>query len=414
MLAASRPEEAAVVASSRTAKGPRWRRTLLAGFSCAALLLAPLSGPSPAWAQDSASSAGAGAWCESSQTTEQLDAAVADTLRLTGVPGVAVGVWGPHCRYEKAFGVADKATGAPMRTDFYSRIGSETKTFTVTGVLQLVDEGKIGLDDPIAEYVPGVPAGDRITLRQLARMQSGLFPYSADEDFYRALVTDPYRPWTPQELLAYSFRHPLDFPPGEGLEYSNTNTILLGLVVEQVSGLPLHEYIEQRIAEPLGLEHTLFPTDASFPQPHAPGYTTQTPDGSETVATDWNPSSGWAAGAMISTLDDLRTWARAVATGALLSPATQAQRLQTVTGPPFPPDVGYGLGLLVAQGWIGHNGSLPGYQSLTLYLPQQQTTLVVLLNSDEPGPDVPVPSSAFGTAITKIISPDHVFHLQAS
>jgi D-alanyl-D-alanine carboxypeptidase len=408
-----------VVASARTAKSPRGRRTLLTGVSCAVLVLAPLSGPSPAWAHDSAYPAGAGsparagAWCESTQTTKQLDDAVADTLRLTGVPGVAVGVWGPHCRYEKAFGVADKATGAPMRTDFYSRIGSETKTFTVTGVLQLVDEGKVGLDDPIAKYVPGVPEGDRITLRQLARMQSGLFPYNADEDFGRALVTDPYRSWTPQELLSYSFRHPLDFLPGEGWEYSNTNTVLLGLVVEQVSGLPLPEYIRQRITEPLGLEHTFFPTDNSFPQPHPEGYT-QGEDGTDIVATDFDPSWGWAAGAMISTLEDLRVWGRAVATGTLLSPATQAQRLQTVPSPDFAPGVGYGLGILNAEGWIGHNGSIPGYQNLTLYLPQQKTTLVVLLNSDKPAPGIAVPSSAFGTAITRVISPDHVFQLEAS
>src|SRR3954452_16621551 len=418
-LPPTRLGEAAVVASSRTVKGPRGRRSLLAGVSCAVLVLAPLSGPSPAWAHDSAyaagvgSPAGAGAWCESTQTTEQLDAAVSDTLRLTGVPGVAVGVWGPHCWYEKAFGVADKATGAPMRTDFYSRIGSETKTFTVTGVLQLVDEGKIGLDDPIAKYVPGVPEGDRITLRQLARMQSGLFPYNADEDFGRALVTDPYRSWTPQELLDYSFRHPLDFPPGEGWEYSNTNAVLLGLVVEQVSGLSLPEYIRQRIPEPLGLEHTLFPTDNSFPQPHPEGYT-QGEDGTDIVTTDFNPSWGWAAGAMISTLEDLRVWGRAVATGTLLSPATQAQRLQTVPPPDSAPGFGYGLGIFTAEGWIGHNGSIPGYQSLTLYLPQQKTTLVVLLNSDAPAPGIAVPSSAFGTAITRVISPDHVFQLEAS
>src|SRR3954452_22165247 len=336
-LPPTRLGEAAVVASSRTVKGPRGRRTLLTGVSCAVLVLAPLSGPSPAWAYDSAypagagSPAGAGAWCESTQTTKQLDAAVSDTLRLTGVPGAIVGMWGPQCRYEKAFGVADKATGAPMRTDFYSRIGSETKTFTVTGVLQLVDDGAVGLDDPIADYVPGVPEGDRITLRELARMQSGVFNYSEDEEFQRALVADPYRPFTPQELLSYAFAHPLDFLPGQGFHYSNTNTILLGLVIEKVSGLPLPEFLEQRVFQPLELEDTSFPTDNAFPQPHAQGYTRTTPDGSETVATDWNPSWGWAAGAMVSTLDDLRTWARAVATGTLLEPGTQAQRLETVT-----------------------------------------------------------------------------------
>jgi D-alanyl-D-alanine carboxypeptidase len=117
---------------------------------------------------------------------------------------------------------------------------------------------------------------------------------------------------------------------------------------------------------------------------------------------------------VISTLDDMRTWARALATGTLLEPETQAQRLETVTPPGFNPAAGYGLGLFDVDGWIGHNGSLPGYQTLVVYLPQDDLTLVVLLNTDEsvPGSGEP-PSSAFGTAITQVISPDHVFDLTA-
>ncbi len=403
-----------MVATARPAQRSPWRRAVATAVTSGVLVLAPLVGVSPAWAHPSSPSGGAGAWCRDSETTAQLDSAVSTALRETAAPGAIVGVWGPHCRYEKAVGVADKATGAPMRTDFYSRIGSETKTFTITGVLQLVDDGAVGLDDPIADYVAGVPEGDRITLRELARMQSGLFNYSEDEAFGRALVTDPYRPFTPQELLGYAFAHPLDFPPGEGFHYSNTNTVLLGLVIEEVSGLPLHEFLERNVLEPLELEHTSFPTDNSFPEPHAQGYTTATLDGSETVATDWNPSWGWAAGAMISTLDDLRTWARAVATGTLLEPETQAQRLETVTPPGFNPQAGYGLGIFDVAGWIGHNGSLPGYESLTVYLPQQDLTLVVLLNTDEPVPGSGgEPSSVFGTAITQVVSPDHVFDLSA-
>ncbi len=402
-----------MVAGAHSARSSRGVRALAAALTAGALVLSPLSGLGPARAQESTGSPESAAWCRSSATTARLDQAIADTLSQTGAPGALVGLWGPHCRYEKAFGVADKTTGVPMRTDFYSRIGSETKTFTATGILQLVDDGKVGLDDPIAKYVPGVPGGDQITLRELARMQSGLFNYSADEDFVRALQSDPHRPWTPQQLLDVAFAHPPVFPPGQGWQYNNTNYVLLGLVIEKVSGLPLDEFIQRRIIEPLGLEHTSFPTDNAFPEPHAQGYTRQTPDGSETTATDWDPSWGWAAGAMISTLEDLRTWARAVATGTLLEPATQGQRLQTVTPPGSNPDTGYGLGIFDAEGWIGHNGSLPGYESLTLYLPPQKMTLVVLLNTDEPAPGVPEPSSAFGTAITRIISPGHVFDLSA-
>ena len=398
-----------MVPTARSVHGARRRRTAVPVLTATLLVLASLVGAGPAAAHPASPWSGSGGWCQDSRTTARLDSAIATTLRETGAPGAIVGVWGPRCRYEKAFGVADEATGAPMRTDFYSRIGSETKTFTVTGVLQLVDDGAVGLDDPIADYVPGVPEGERITLRQLARMQSGLFNYSEDERFQLDLVTDPYRTFTPHELLDYSFAHPLDFPPGEGFHYSNTNTILLGLVIEEVSGLPLHEFLEQRVFEPLGLEDTSFPTDNAFPEPHAEGYTTLTPDGSETVATDWNPSWEWAAGAIISTLHDLRTWARAVATGTLLEPGTQAQRLETVAPPGS--DAGYGLGIFDVAGWIGHNGSQPGYQSLTVHLPERRLTLVVLLNTDVPAPDGGAPSSAFGRAITEVVSPDHVFDL---
>ena len=107
-------------------------------------------------------------------TAQRLDAAIEQARKASNVPGVIVGLWGLDGTYIRSFGVADKATGAPMKTDFYSRIGSQTKTFTVTGVLQLADQGKLGLDDPIAKFVDGVPQGDKITLRQLARMQSGV------------------------------------------------------------------------------------------------------------------------------------------------------------------------------------------------------------------------------------------------
>lgn len=345
-----------------------------------------------------------------SGVAERLDEAIGGVLAEASLPGAIVGVWGPEGNYVKAFGVADKATGAPMETDFYSRIGSLTKTFTVTALLQLVDEGKVGLDDPISEYIDGVPRGDQITLRQLARMQSGLANYSASEDFQQALFADPHADFTPQQLLDYAFAQPATFPPGEGFQYSNTNTILIGLVVEEASGSSLPDFVTQRILEPLGMENTSFPTTNEFPEPHAQGYTEQTADGNETIATDWNPSWGWSAGAMISTIDDLQTWAPALATGELLEPETQAQRLETVTAPGLPSDVGYGLGLFDIAGWIGHNGSLPGYQTVNVYLPERETTLAILVNTDI-AYEGNEPSTLMATAITEVITPEHVYHL---
>jgi D-alanyl-D-alanine carboxypeptidase len=348
----------------------------------------------------------------SDAVAQRLDTAVNQAMTAVNVPGAIIGVWGPDGSYVRAFGVADKATGAPMKTDFYHRIGSQTKTFTATGVLQLADEGKVGLDDPIAKYIEGVPEGDKITLRQLLRMQSGLFNYSESPAFQQALFADPRTPFSPQELLGFAFAEPNVFPPGEGFLYCNTNYVLLGLVVEKVGGQPLHDYVRDHILTPLGMSHTSFPTTNAFPKPHAQGYTVQTADGKETTATDWDPSWGWAAGAMISTLDDMHIWAPALATGKLLTPEMQAQRLQTVGAPGLPPQDGYGLGIFNLGGWIGHNGSLPGYQTVSVYLPQTKTTMVILINTDiehEGGE----PSTSLETAITKELTPDHIYTLSA-
>ncbi|MBG0856316.1 beta-lactamase family protein [Streptomyces spinoverrucosus] len=351
------------------------------------------------------------------EVKRQVDRAVEQVRREANVPGVTVGIWTPDKgSHVRSFGVADKETGRRMTPGLYMRIGSETKTFTVTALLKLVDEGKIGLDDTIGEYVDGVPNGDEITLRQLAGMRSGLFNYSEDQDFFKALTSDPERSFTPQELLDYAFKHPVMFQPGEEFYYSNTNLILLGLVVEQVGGQPVQDYIRENILEPAGMDRTIFPTDAAFPAPHAQGYTNQTADGKVADSTAWNPSWGWAAGAMISTLEDLRTWAPTVATGVLpdgdilISPVTQRQRLDTRST--TIPGAGYGLGIFNVQGWIGHNGSLPGYESLTVYLPSARATLVVVLNTDIGQGDTE-PSTLFGDAITKIVSPQHVFNLPA-
>ena len=341
------------------------------------------------------------------ELTARLDAAIEDVRRQAGIPGVIAGVWLPgRGSYTRATGVSDTATGRPMTTDLFMRIGSETKTFTVTALLELVDEGRIRLDDPIAAHIDGVPCGDRITLRQLAEMRSGLFPYTSDPDFTHALLSDPHRSFTPHELLAYGFKHQNTFGPGEAFQYSNSNLILLGLVVEKVSGLGLADFIHQRVLRPARLHHTLFPQGAEIPEPHAHGYTNQTLSGDIADTTDWNSSWAWAAGAMISDFQDLRRWARIVATGTLLSPHTQAERLKVL--PTGFPGTNYGLGIFETSGWIGHNGSTPGYESVTVYLPPQKATLVLLINSDisSGGQE---PSTLLARAITEIVTPDNIY-----
>jgi D-alanyl-D-alanine carboxypeptidase len=381
--------------ASRVYSMKHWRRALFAALLAFATFASPVNAePSPGFDSDVAG---------------RLDKAIDDAMAQASVPGAIVGIWGPDGSYVKAHGIADKSTGAPMQVDFFHRIGSVTKTFTITGILQLADQGRLGLDDPISRYLDGVPNGDAITLRQLAQMQSGLFNYSANPAFQQALYADPYANFTPQQLLGYAFAEPPVFAPGESFQYSNTNTVLLGLVVEKLSGQALPDYLRDHIVAPLGLNQTDFPTDNAFPAPHAQGYT-ESADGQPVVSTDWDPSWGWAAGAMTSTLEDMRRWAPALATGTLLSPQIQQQRLQTVNAGGLPPQDGYGLGLFNLDGWVGHNGSLPGYQTVVVYLPEQDLTMVIFTNTDIPyrGGE---PSTVLATAITKIITPEHVYTL---
>ena len=333
-------------------------------------------------------------------------------MRQASIPGAIVGVWRRGAApYVRAFGVRDIATGQPMSTNLRMRIASVSKTFTGTALLQLVDRGKISLDSPISKYIAGVPQGNKITIRELAEMRSGLFDYFGNDAFLRAWLTDPRGEWTPRQLLADSFSKPLRFAPGTSYDYSNTNFVLLGLVIQKVSHQPLATYIKQHILKPEHLTHTSSPAGAAFPSPHAQGYTDWTVEcllsdkcGRTVNATSWNMSPGWAAGAMVSTLGDLHRWARDVATGSLLTRATQKQRLRFIPVPGVK-NYGYGLALNKLNGWIGHSGYVPGYETLSIYLPSQQATVVVLINAHTTG----LPLIPLGKTITKIINPKHIY-----
>ena len=163
----------------------------------------------------------------------------------------------------------------PVTLADHIRIGSNTKPMTGTVILQLVDEGKIGLDDPVSEYRPDVPNGDNITITQLLNMRSGLGNYTVDPTLNEQQDNNPGRAWTQEELLAMAFAQPVQFPPGEGYFYSNTNTVLLGLIIEQITGMPVAQAFQTRIFDPLGMTNSSFPdiTDASVPEPHPTFYT---------------------------------------------------------------------------------------------------------------------------------------------
>ncbi|MFI6777497.1 serine hydrolase domain-containing protein [Nocardia sp. NPDC050412] len=187
------------------------------------------------------------------------------------IPGAVVVVKSPkQGNWTAAFGTRTIDSNEPMTVDDYFRVGSNTKTMTSTVILQLAQDGKLSLDDPIDKYWPGVPNGDQITIAQLNEMRSGLYSYTFDPQFNAALDNEPQKVWTPEELLAIAFAHPVNFQPGEKFEYSNTNFILLGLVIEKLTKTTAAESFQKRIFEPLSLKHTSLPaaTDSSIPNPH--------------------------------------------------------------------------------------------------------------------------------------------------
>ncbi|MFF7183620.1 serine hydrolase [Streptomyces sp. NPDC008121] len=373
--------------------------TLLASLS-ALQTASPSGSPAP-----SASVSGNDIAALTPQVKQKLDRAIGEIQKKAGVPGLMVALHVPgKGNYVKSFGVSDKKTEAQFTPTMYSRIGSVTKSFTVTGLLQLAEENKVRLDDPVSKYMRGVPNGQKITLRDLADMRSGLFNYTLDEEYDK--LDNSRRSFTPEQLLAYAFKHPVNFQPGKEFEYSNTNTVLIGLIIEKITKSSLREYLDKEVIAPAGLKDTFFPKGSEIPAPRIHGYTKKTADGPTVDSTFWNPSWGWAAGAVISSVNDVSKWARVLGTGSLLEAKTQAERLKGK--PTGTPGFSYGLGLSNANGWVGHDGSIAGYQTLCFYLPSARATLAVVANTDIPYKGKPV-SSSIGAAVTEIVSPGNFY-----
>jgi D-alanyl-D-alanine carboxypeptidase len=308
---------------------------------------------------------------------------------IFGFPGAQAGVWTASGSWVGVTGSASlSAVVAPTR-GHHTRIGSITKTFTVMLLLQQVDKGLVSLDDPIGKYVAGLPNGDSATLRMLASMTSGIPSYTFDPGFQQTLFDHPDTLFSPQQVLDYvRGARPL-FAPGTRVDYSNSNTVALGLVIEQVTGKPFGQALQDDLLDPLGLSGTSFPgTSPALPAPYLEGITMQgQPAGRTADATNWTPSWNYSSGALISTIDDLRCWAVTLGTGGgLISGRLQQERLASVgnTTPPNTPAKAYALGFGVFNGWIGHTGELPGYNSAIMVDPASGTTVVVMVNSDIP------------------------------
>jgi D-alanyl-D-alanine carboxypeptidase len=337
--------------------------------------------------------------------TLKMQETVAQLAQEMLVPGAVVILRTPSGEFTSTYGVSSYAGSEPTSLTQHIRVGSNTKTWVGTVILQLVQEKALQLDDPVSLYLSGVPNGEQITIAHLLAMRSGLHNYTTTLALNRALDEQPTKAWTQDELLALSYQYPQDFLPGTEFGYSNTNTVLLGLVAEQLDGKPLAVIMQDRLFAPLGLQHTLLPDIHSnaIPAPYSRGYMYgnnvltmdpphMLPDEMQAdaragrlVPTDQtyaNPSWGWAAGAGISTASDLIVWVQALVTGELLDADLQAKRLASVLpiDPNNPNSASYGWGIAKFGHLYGHTGELPGYNTFMGHDPIHDVTLVVWTN----------------------------------
>jgi D-alanyl-D-alanine carboxypeptidase len=316
---------------------------------------------------------------------------VLDRAVTRGAPGAILAVDLPgYGLWSGARGVAER-DGAAMTPGHRFRIASITKMFVAVVALQLVQEGWLSLDQTVEDWLPRVVLrGNTITVRQLLRHTSGLYDYM-DGPFIRGVLANPQRTWQPAELVTYAVSHRPAFRPGAPgrWSYSNTNYVLLGMIVERVTGTTLAHEIHFRIVEPLGLANTGFEPDDGA-QGLAHGYQRRR----DLTALDM--SFAWAAGNMFSNAADLARFARALFHSELLD----AERMAEMTafgvtqGTGWSPNLRYGLGLMQEtlragdHGVIayGHSGMLGGYRTALWYLPRHDITIVVMLNEHSANP----------------------------
>jgi D-alanyl-D-alanine carboxypeptidase len=322
---------------------------------------------------------------------------LSDGLVAAGAPGAAAWVQDDHGSLQATGGLADLDTGRPMKARLRFRAGSLTKSLVATVVLQLVAEGRLSLADTLERWLPGIlPYGDQVTIRQLLSHTSGVPQDWAT--IAQALYGSPegrLHHWTPQALIALVADRPPNFPPGTAWSYSNTGYILLGLVLETAGGATLAQELQRRIVEPLGLRHTYLPgNDRELPAPMSRGYSLRVGPGGEVLDgplldfTIQNPSWAWAAGGLVSNLEDLTRFFRALLGGRLLPPRLLAEMRTTVAVPPsstpLPMYDRYGLGLLEVETptgrLVGQLGGIPGYLSMVLSTPDGRRQLGVMIN----------------------------------
>jgi CubicO group peptidase (beta-lactamase class C family) len=296
-------------------------------------------------------------------------------------PGAAVLVArGDTVLFRGARGKADMEHHVPLRPDSVFRIGSVTKQFAAAGLLTLVEAGRVGLDDPLSKYVPDYPGGDRITLLQLLNHTAGVRDYTAIPGYVDSSIG---RDMTTAQMIDVFKNERPDFAPGTRWAYSNSNYVLVGAVIEAVTGQPWYAYLERALFRPLGMRHTGYGHDTRFAAQQVHGYSY---DGDRVVpARALSMTQPHAAGALVSNVDDLLRWNRALHEGRVLRSAAYT-RMITPAGRAAEATSRYGFGLYIDRvrdrAVLRHGGAIFGFLSALSYMPGPDITVVVLENDD--------------------------------
>ncbi|MFK0216703.1 serine hydrolase domain-containing protein [Streptomyces vinaceus] len=359
------------------------------------VFLAVVAGVAPATAAQAAPGSTGSAHAAPSLPAPD-DAALAAALentRAAGAPGAMARISGRDGVRNATVGVRDTLTGAPMDTDARFRIGSVTKTFSAVVLLQLVDEKKIDLDAPVNHYLPGLLPDDRITVRHLLTHRSGLADYTNAmfDDTVAGFEAVRNKVFTYDELVKLSLSEPRTAEPGVSYQYSNTNFVVVGMLIEQATGHPVAEEYEHRIIEPLKLDHTSYVhPDTQIEGMHAHGYLTPDQAGLPLVdSTEQTVSWAQSAGAMISNAADLNTFTSALVTGRLL-PAPLLDQMLTMTPTDATNTRFYGLGLRrydlsCGTSVYGHTGTVQGFYTYAFSTRDGGRSLTAMANTSNRG-----------------------------
>ncbi len=313
-----------------------------------------------------------------------------ETILLNAVsdahPGFELYVDSPdYGQWNLAAGKANLATGEAMVPENRLRMGSTTKTFTATLCLLLHEDGLLDFDWTLDGFLPDitVPHDSLITIEHLLNMTSGLLDYANDDTtILQQMLDDPEHQFTPEELVnrGIEITDPANMEPGTWWHYSNTNYVILGLIIEEVGGASYANQMRTRILEPLGLDGI---TVDETPQQMAHGYLDKDDDGILDDLTTWNPTQFWSAGCMVGTAHDLARFARLLFDGHILSDSSmELMQGWFVVGEGIPFSYGYGCGFYTDMDMIGHNGGTPGYAAEMWYHIPSGTVITVLSNSN--------------------------------